>query len=277
MYDSYQACIALAGATSRPVTLRPPDYGVRSGRAARGDHAEDEAAADQHTAQPDGQGARRATSCSSIADLAIEHDLIVVTDEVYEHLTFDGVEHISLATLPGMRERTLVHLERRQDVQHHRLEDRLDLRSARAGRRGEDREAVPHLRQRRTVPGRHRRRARARRRRSSPSSPPTCRPSATGCCRASSRPASRCTRRAARTSSRSTSGRCVPTATAWRSAASSPPRCGVVAIPNEVFYANKTRGAASRAVRVQQAARRARRGGRAARRASPPRRHEARP
>ncbi len=42
-----------------------------------------------------------------IADLAIEHDLIVLSDEVYEHLTFDGAEHIALATLPGMRDRVL--------------------------------------------------------------------------------------------------------------------------------------------------------------------------
>ena len=37
----------------------------------------------------------------------IEHDLIAITDEVYEHLVFDGLEHIPLATLPGMAERTL--------------------------------------------------------------------------------------------------------------------------------------------------------------------------
>ena len=43
----------------------------------------------------------------AIADLAIEHDLIVLTDEVYEHLTFDGVLHIPMATLPGMRDRVL--------------------------------------------------------------------------------------------------------------------------------------------------------------------------
>ena len=42
-----------------------------------------------------------------VAELAIEHDLIVVTDEVYEHLVFDGAEHVPLATLPGMFERTL--------------------------------------------------------------------------------------------------------------------------------------------------------------------------
>ncbi len=42
-----------------------------------------------------------------IAAVAIDHDLIVVTDEVYEHLLFDGRRHVPLATLPGMRERTL--------------------------------------------------------------------------------------------------------------------------------------------------------------------------
>jgi N-succinyldiaminopimelate aminotransferase len=44
----------------------------------------------------------------AIADLAIEHDLIVVSDEVYEHLVYDDAEHVSIATLPGMWERTLV-------------------------------------------------------------------------------------------------------------------------------------------------------------------------
>ena len=43
-----------------------------------------------------------------VADVAIEHDLIVVTDEVYEHLVFPGAEHVPMATLPGMRERTLM-------------------------------------------------------------------------------------------------------------------------------------------------------------------------
>jgi N-succinyldiaminopimelate aminotransferase len=43
---------------------------------------------------------------AAIADLAIQHDLLVITDEVYEHLVFDG-EHVPIATLPGMRERTV--------------------------------------------------------------------------------------------------------------------------------------------------------------------------
>jgi aminotransferase len=43
----------------------------------------------------------------SIAALAIEHDLFVLTDEIYENFLFDGAEHISLATLPGMADRTI--------------------------------------------------------------------------------------------------------------------------------------------------------------------------
>jgi N-succinyldiaminopimelate aminotransferase len=44
---------------------------------------------------------------AAVAALAVERDLLVVTDEVYEHLTFDGVAHVPLATQPGMRERTI--------------------------------------------------------------------------------------------------------------------------------------------------------------------------
>ncbi|MBI5090433.1 MAG: pyridoxal phosphate-dependent aminotransferase [Actinobacteria bacterium] len=106
MYDSYQACIALAGATPKPVTLRPPTYGF--------DLDELRAAITPKTKlllintphNPTGKVLDRA-EMQAIADLAIEHDLIVVTDEVYEHLTFDGAQHIAMATLPGMRERTM--------------------------------------------------------------------------------------------------------------------------------------------------------------------------
>ena len=42
----------------------------------------------------------------AIADLAVKHNLIVITDEIYAELTFEG-EHVSIASLPGMRERTI--------------------------------------------------------------------------------------------------------------------------------------------------------------------------
>ena len=48
-----------------------------------------------------------AEELAAVADLAVEHDLVVVTDEVYEHLLYDGRVHVPLATLPGMAERTV--------------------------------------------------------------------------------------------------------------------------------------------------------------------------
>ena len=107
MYDSYQACIALAGATTQPVTLRPPDY--------RFDPDELRAAITSKTRlillntphNPTG-AVFTVDELRVVAEIAIEHDLIVVSDEVYEHLTYDGITHTSIASLPGMRERTLV-------------------------------------------------------------------------------------------------------------------------------------------------------------------------
>lgn len=106
MYDSYQACIAMAGAVARPVTLRPPDYGFDADelRAAITPRTRMLLVNSPHN--PTGAVFDR-EQLGLIAALAIEHDLVVVTDEVYEHLTFDGVEHIPLSTLPGMAERTV--------------------------------------------------------------------------------------------------------------------------------------------------------------------------
>jgi N-succinyldiaminopimelate aminotransferase len=107
MYDSYQACIAMAGAVARPVTLRPPRYDVDPDRlrAAVTDRTRILLLNSPHN--PTGV-VLNDEQLQTIADLAIERDLIVVSDEVYEHLTYDGVRHRSIATLPGMRERTLV-------------------------------------------------------------------------------------------------------------------------------------------------------------------------
>ena len=107
MYDSYQACIAMAGAVARPVTLRPPDYGFDPDelRAAITDRTRVLLVNSPHN--PTGV-VLDDEQLRTLADLAVEHDLIVVSDEVYEHLTYDGVRHRSIASLPGMRDRTLV-------------------------------------------------------------------------------------------------------------------------------------------------------------------------
>jgi N-succinyldiaminopimelate aminotransferase len=107
-YDSYAACIAMAGGTRVPVTLRP------DGGAFRLDLDELRAAVTGRTRlllintphNPTGTVLSRA-ELTAIAELAVERDLLVVTDEVYEHLVFDDAEHVPLATLPGMRERTV--------------------------------------------------------------------------------------------------------------------------------------------------------------------------
>ncbi|MFD7168821.1 pyridoxal phosphate-dependent aminotransferase [Streptomyces violascens] len=115
-YDSYAACIAMAGATRVPVTLRPSE-GPRGG-AAKGhfvlDLDELRAAVTPRTRlillntphNPTGTVLTRA-ELAAVAELACERDLLVITDEVYEHLVFDGAEHIPLASCPGMRERTV--------------------------------------------------------------------------------------------------------------------------------------------------------------------------
>jgi N-succinyldiaminopimelate aminotransferase len=103
-YDSYAATIAMAGARRRLVTMRPPDFEIdleALGAAASG--ARMLLLNSPHN--PTGRVLTRA-ELDAIARVCVEHDLIAVTDEVYEHLVFDG-EHVPLATLPGMAERTL--------------------------------------------------------------------------------------------------------------------------------------------------------------------------
>ncbi|MEU9073656.1 pyridoxal phosphate-dependent aminotransferase [Kitasatospora sp. NPDC004745] len=104
-YDSYAACIAMAGAVRVPLTLRAPDF--------RPDLDELRGLITPRTRlllvntphNPTGT-VLTAEETAAIAALAVEHDLLVVTDEVYEHLVF-GATHHPVAALPGMRERTV--------------------------------------------------------------------------------------------------------------------------------------------------------------------------
>ncbi|MEU6851830.1 pyridoxal phosphate-dependent aminotransferase [Actinacidiphila alni] len=104
-YDSYAACIAMAGGVRVPLTLRAPDF--------RPDLDALRAAVTPRTRllllnsphNPTGMVLTR-DELTAIAELAVERDLLVVTDEVYEHLVFEG-EHVPLISLPGMRDRTV--------------------------------------------------------------------------------------------------------------------------------------------------------------------------
>lgn len=107
-YDSYAACIAMAGGTRVPVTLRPHEGSFRLDldelRAAVTDRTRLLLINTPHN--PTGTVLTR-EELTAIAELAVERDLLVVTDEVYEHLVFDEAAHLPLATFPGMRERTV--------------------------------------------------------------------------------------------------------------------------------------------------------------------------
>src|SRR5690349_15511989 len=104
-YDSYAACVAMAGGTRVPVTLRPPGF--------RPDLAALRAAITPRTRlillntphNPTGAVFTEA-ELAEIAALACEHDLLVISDEVYEHMVFDG-QHLPIASLPGMAGRTV--------------------------------------------------------------------------------------------------------------------------------------------------------------------------
>jgi N-succinyldiaminopimelate aminotransferase len=104
-YDSYAACISMAGASRRVVTLRPPEYrfAIADLHAAIGPRTRLMLLNSPHNPTgkvfDDGE-------LATIADLCVRHDLLAVTDEVYEHLVYAG-EHIPIATMPGMRERTV--------------------------------------------------------------------------------------------------------------------------------------------------------------------------
>ncbi len=118
-YDSYAAGIAMAGAVMKSVLLRPP---------AVSDPGSDPAAANRFTFDRDELAAAFSAKTrllllntphnptgkvftddelSFIAELCVKHDVVAVTDEVYEHLVFDGGTHRLLCTYPGMAERTL--------------------------------------------------------------------------------------------------------------------------------------------------------------------------
>lgn len=105
-YDSYTATIAMAGGIRVPCTLPPPDFRFDPQRLHDAITPRTRVILLNTPHNPTGTVLDRA-DLAAVADVAIEHDLVVVTDEVYEHLVFDDAVHVPIATLPGMAERTL--------------------------------------------------------------------------------------------------------------------------------------------------------------------------
>src|SRR5215472_4996186 len=103
-YDSYRAAVEMAGASPRFVALEAPDWSfdiAQVDRATRGARA----ILLNTPHNPTGKVFSR-EELESIAEVCRRHDAICITDEVYEHIIYDG-EHVAMATIPRMRERTI--------------------------------------------------------------------------------------------------------------------------------------------------------------------------
>ncbi|UPK75614.1 pyridoxal phosphate-dependent aminotransferase [Nocardioidaceae bacterium SCSIO 66511] len=105
-YDSYVAVMRMVDAVRKPITLRPPDFRLDIDRLRAAVTPKTTAMLINSPHNPTGMVLNEQER-AAIAEVAVEHDLVVITDEVYEHLTYDGRTHVPLATLPGMAERTL--------------------------------------------------------------------------------------------------------------------------------------------------------------------------
>lgn len=104
-YDSYRATITMARGRCVPVRIDPPGFRLDEGRLRSAVTARTRVILLNSPHNPTGAVLSR-SECDAVARVAVEHDLLVVTDEVYEHLSFDE-PHIPIATLPGMADRTV--------------------------------------------------------------------------------------------------------------------------------------------------------------------------
>ena len=105
-YENYGPDAILCGATPRFVRLREPDWSFDPAELARAFNDRTKAIVVNTPNNPTGKVFSR-EELEQIATLCHKWDAVAVTDEIYEHIVYDGLEHVSMATLPGMRERTV--------------------------------------------------------------------------------------------------------------------------------------------------------------------------
>ncbi|MDA3843617.1 MAG: methionine aminotransferase [Candidatus Kapabacteria bacterium] len=105
-YDAHQADVILAGGIPTYVTLRKPDFSFDPEDLEETVSNKTKILIINNPHNPTGKVYTR-SEFDQIATFAIKHNLLVISDEVYEFLTFDGIKHIPIATLPGMRDRTI--------------------------------------------------------------------------------------------------------------------------------------------------------------------------
>jgi aspartate/methionine/tyrosine aminotransferase len=105
-YENYGPDAILSGALPRFVRLRPPDWSFDPAELARAFGPRTRAIIVNTPNNPTGKVFSR-EELALIADLCLKHDAVALTDEIYEHILYDGAVHVPLATLPGMAERTI--------------------------------------------------------------------------------------------------------------------------------------------------------------------------
>ena len=105
-FDSYPAAVQMAGGRLRGVLLEPPNFTVTAEALESAVSSRTRVLLLNTPHNPTG-AVLDDNAMAAVAEVARRHDLLVISDEVYEHLTFDGVAHVPISTLPGMAERTL--------------------------------------------------------------------------------------------------------------------------------------------------------------------------
>ncbi|MFN7923585.1 MAG: aminotransferase class I/II-fold pyridoxal phosphate-dependent enzyme [Bryobacteraceae bacterium] len=106
-YENYGPDTWLCGAERRLVRLHPPDWSFDREELRRAFNAKTKAIVITNPHNPTGKVFTR-EELAFIAELCQEHDTLAITDEIYEHILYDGAEHVPVMTLPGMRERTVL-------------------------------------------------------------------------------------------------------------------------------------------------------------------------
>jgi len=105
-YENYGPDAILSGAVPRFVRLREPDWSFDPAELAAAFNARTRAVVVNTPNNPTGKVFSR-VEMEQIAALCMKWDVVCVTDEIYEHILYDGAEHVSMAALDGMRERTV--------------------------------------------------------------------------------------------------------------------------------------------------------------------------
>lgn len=105
-YENYGADVIISGATPRYISLEPPDWNYNKEVLSKLFNDRTKAIVINTPNNPTGKVFSR-EELEEIAELCLKWDVMAITDEIYEHILYDGAEHISIASIPGMHDRTI--------------------------------------------------------------------------------------------------------------------------------------------------------------------------